>query len=337
MRGVLAGVVTCALWFGAAFAAEPEAKGEPLVSVNGHIIATSELETQLRMLSPLAAHASGSPASTAMDLEQVDTQRRRDALQALIERRLLYDVARDAYLGNEQAEKVLDAAAEDELRKFEERVGSMPTARRVLAGFGLTVGQYKELQKEGLLANKLLWDKVFSNVLVTPAETRQYYDDHAEEFARPRTVVFRQMLFVVVDQADEQARRGRAEAALKRVRAGDDFAQVAKDLSADAGADPGGVQRVGVPKSLPDWLPPAVDGLKPGQTSEVRRLQAGYSVARLEEIRPPGPQPFEEVQPAIKDALLQSKRAVARAAYVDGLRAKARIEYLPAGRELMPR
>ena len=109
------------------------------------------------------------------------------------------------------------------------------------------------------------------------------------------------------------------------------------DSPADVGTDPDGVRRVGVPDAMPDWLPPAVTGLAPGQTSEVRRVGAGFSVAHLEQVRPAGPQPFEEVQPAIKDALLQFKRAAARAAYIDELKASARIEYLPAARELMPR
>lgn len=335
MRNAVGTIVALLLCCAPPALAAAGAEGEPLASVNGHRITTRDLDSHLQMLRPLAAHAADSAVTTAMELEQVERQRRKDGLAELVERRLLYDVARDEYLGGEQARQLLDQAAEEELRKFEERVGSMLKARRVLSQVGLTTEQYKELQIQNLLAAKLLWDKVFSRVHVAPAEARQYYEEHLADFERPRTVVFRQMLFVVVEPGEEQAQRERAEAALARLREGEDFTLVAERSSADAGAEPGDPLRIGVPDTMPDWLPPAVRGLEPGATSEVRRLSAGYSIGRLLEVRPTGPQPFGEVQPAIKEGLMQFKRAAAQAEYLDELRADARIEYYPAARELM--
>ena len=303
--------------------------------MNGYAIGTEELERYLRMLPPGTAGGPDAAAMSVLELKQMESRRRRDALRRLIELRVLSDRARDEYLAAPGMQKVLDRIGEDDMRKFEEQVGSKPAARRMLAQIGLTPEQYKDLLVQQQLATRLLWDKALSQLDVSPAEARRYYEEHAEKFVLPRTVRYRQILFVVVDASGWEARRALAEAVHGKLREGADFAALADRYSADAATYPGGLRSVALPDSMPDWLPPAVRGLAPGETSEVRRLAGGFSIARLEEVRPAGPQPFDEAYSAIKAALLVQKRLAARAEYVERLMRGARIEYHPAGTKLM--
>jgi len=68
--------------------------------------------------------------------------------------------------------------------------------------------------------------------------------------------------------------------------------------------------------------------------SEVRELAGGFSIAKLEEIRPARLLEFHEVQSQIRETLLNQARAAALDAYVQQLRKKAQIEYLPAAAAL---
>lgn len=307
---------------------------DALVRVNGRAITQGEVERYLR-ITQTEAEQSVSPELMATSVyKEIQARKRREALEALIQRCLLSGLAREEYLDGASTSEPLDKYAEQELRKLGQKAGSAAKARQLLAQLGMSVEEYKKLQIENLLVRQILWDKVHSRVHVSPTQVRQHYEEHRESFRVPRTIVYRQILFAVVDEADESAERGRAEAALRRVSGGADFAEAADRYSADSDKYPGGLREVKVPDALPDWLPPAVEGLEPGRVSEVRRLAGGFSIAKLEEVAPAHLMPFEQAQESIKTALLDRKRAAAQAEYVNGLREEAHIEYLPAAGQI---
>jgi parvulin-like peptidyl-prolyl isomerase len=307
---------------------------EPVARVNGYPITARELDQQAGL-----AEGGGPPAWDPLPMgprerEAAETQRRREVLEAIIERRVLYDLARDEYEIGEAAEKALERAAEDELSKLEDRLGSRLRAMEMLSQAGLTVEDFKDLQKQNLLAARLLWDKVYSQVSVSPADAREFYEEHTDRFVLPRAVLYRQILFVCADAEETAARREEAEDVLEQIRAGRDFGEAADACSDDRDAYAGGLHEVAVPEELPDWLPPAVEGLEPGETSEVRQVAGGLAIVRLEEVRPPAVAPFEQVQQSIKARLLDRRRAAALADYVERAKARARIEYYPAAHRM---
>jgi parvulin-like peptidyl-prolyl isomerase len=248
--------------------------------------------------------------------------------------RLLYDLGKEEYFGSDTAQETLKKIGEEEWRKFQERAGSKMTAIQRLSEVGLTVDQYKELLVQNLVAGEYLREKVSARVSVSPTEIRAYYEDHREDFKVPQTVVYRQVLLTVVDKADEPAQKQKADEALRRIKAGEDFAKVADSCSEERDKWPGGLHEVQVPEGQADWLPPAVQGLAIGQLSEVRRAGGWFCISRLEEVKPPRAAPFEEVQGTIKAKLLGRKYAAARAEYLDEIKGKAHIEYCPAAAQL---
>ena len=73
-------------------------------------------------------------------------------------------------------------------------------------------------------------------VEMTDGQLAQYYEQHKEEFRREEQVRARHILFKLPQQAgaEEEARiRGEAETTLQRIRAGEDFATLASQLSED--------------------------------------------------------------------------------------------------------
>ena len=324
-----AAIIVCMAVATLCLAAPDEEKGEEAMArVNGRAITADEVERFMRLSQPGAPPVSPELMTTTV-YEEFLARRKKEAIESLIERHLLCELARQEYLDGQATSQPLDEHAEQELKKLEERAGSPAKARRLLTDLGLNVDQFKQLQIENALATKLLFDKVYSHVHASPTEVRKYYDEHREDFRVERSVVYRQILFVVVDRAEELTQRERAESVHRRIVQGLDFAEGADRYSADSEMYPGGWREVRVPDYLPDWLPPTVVGLEPGQLSGVRRLAGGFSVARLEEVKPARVLPFEEAQPRITEDILQRERAAARAEYVGKLKEEAGIEYLP--------
>jgi parvulin-like peptidyl-prolyl isomerase len=206
--------------------------------------------------------------------------------------------------------------------------------RKVLHDRGLTLQQFKELQTQTLLVARLLWREVYSEIKVSPAELRQYYDENVEEFRQPAKVRYRQILLPVVDEADAEASRQRAERVMGELEQGAEFAELADRWSADSEGYPGGLHEVQVPEDAPDWRPQAVAELEEGETSGVRRVTGGFAITRLEHVVPARVLSFEEAQPQIRAALIRRKRAEAEEAYVERLRSKALIERYPAAERL---
>jgi peptidyl-prolyl cis-trans isomerase SurA len=85
------------------------------------------------------------------------------------------------------------------------------------------------------------------------------------------------------DQID--ARRKRAEEALKRVREGTDFAQVAAGFSDAPDALQGGSLGWRPAARMPTVFVDPVRQLKPGETSGVLRSASGFHIVKLEETR----------------------------------------------------
>jgi peptidyl-prolyl cis-trans isomerase C len=87
-----------------------------------------------------------------------------------------------------------------------------------------------------------------------------------------------------------------ADALIVKLRGGADFAQLARDQSADDSAARGGDLGWIEPGNLPLEFTDAVKVLKPGQISQPLHTKYGWHVIKLLEIRPAAIPPFDEVK-----------------------------------------
>lgn len=147
----------------------------------------------------------------------------------------------------------------------------------------------------------LLAAKYFPEANKTPDEEKihQYYLEHQEEFGIPAMVRIGQIQFRVPANASPQeveAVKARADAALKRLRAGESFATLATELT----ENPQGKVAEGdlgfLPVNKEPWLQKAVSGLAPGQYSEVLKSPAGYEIIQLKDKRDALATPYANVR-----------------------------------------
>jgi len=114
-----------------------------------------------------------------------------------------------------------------------------------------------------------------------------------------------------------------ADAAIKKIKGGAKFEDVAKAESTDSskanGGDLGWFTLARMAKPFGD----AVKGLKKGEmTATPVQTQFGWHVIKLEDTRETSPPPFEQVKQQVSNGAMQKKLQ----AYVDGLKKTAKIE-----------
>src|SRR3989449_8761296 len=152
---------------------------------------------------------------------------------------------------------------------------------------------------------------------VSDADVEKYYHEHAAEFESPRQAHAAHILARVGEtggsEADDKARAKIADA-IRRAKAGEDFAKLAKELSDDPGsASRGGdLGFVGKGEVVPQFEQ-ALFALKKGEVSaEPVRTPFGFHAIKVFEVKEGGRKPLKEVAAAIKSKL--SAEAAERAA-----------------------
>lgn len=160
----------------------------------------------------------------------------------------------------------------------------------------------------------------------TDGEVERYYREHAAEFEKPRRAKVAHILVRVPpvggSEAEDKA-KAKVEAVLKRVRAGENFAKLAKEISEDpASAGSGGDLGYVARGEMVPAFEQAAFALKKGEVSkEPVRTPFGYHAIKVTDIQEGGRRPLKEVAAEIKGKLQgeQGERAaVAKAEEIKG-------------------
>ena len=161
----------------------------------------------------------------------------------------------------------------------------------------------------------------------TDAEVEKYYAEHAKEFEIPHQVKAMHILARVGETGGSAAEdRARAKIAdiIRRLKAGEDFAKLAGELSEDPGskASRGDLGWVSKGEVVPDFET-ALFALKKGEmTPEPVRTPFGFHVIKVTEIREAGKKPLKEVAPQIREKLQTETADQAAKTKADEVRAK---------------
>jgi peptidyl-prolyl cis-trans isomerase D len=169
-------------------------------------------------------------------------------------------------------------------------------------------------------------EAVSEAVLGRTEELQALYDERSREFNTPEQVRARHILFSIPRDADEAKKaevRSLAEATLERVRAGEDFAALAEELSQDPGSasEGGDLGFFGRGQMVPPFEEAAF-ALEAGAISELVESSFGLHIIRTEEKRDAQERAFDDVKQELGRDLLASEQAgVAARALADELTA----------------
>lgn len=142
---------------------------------------------------------------------------------------------------------------------------------------------------------------------------RNRYNANRDKFQVPERVQVRHILIVGQDEAN----KAQAEKLLADLKGGADFTALAKEHSADPGsaAKGGDLGLLSKGSTVPEFEEAAFALQKKGELSPVVKTKFGYHILQLEDRKPAGIRPFEEVSPElikeVRSSVLQDARASA--------------------------
>lgn len=195
---------------------------------------------------------------------------------------------------------------------------------------GTDKASFLEAVNRNLAINKAIKADVFDKIAVTDADAKAYYDLHPQEMQKPEEVRASHILVRVPEGATDEAKktaRAKADTALGKVKAGGDFAALAKEYSDDTGSavQGGDLGFFGRGRMVPAFET-AVFAMKIGQVSEVVESQFGFHVIKLIDRHDAQTAPFEEITGKLKDFLKQKRARTDVQAYLKSLRDVAKVE-----------
>jgi peptidyl-prolyl cis-trans isomerase SurA len=282
-----------------------------IVKVNGDIVTLSEFEAR-QLAAVQAAH---------VDPLKVETYLRENnarILQEAIDDLLLAQRADELgmHLPAAYLKEVIDGIKKDNNITTDEEL--LEQLRRE----GMSLEDLKRNIERSVLRREVLRRELESKVTVADADARADYDAHKADYVRPPTVHLQE----IVIRSQDSSATALARDIVRRARAGEDFAGLARAYSQvpsrASGGDLGELRRG---ELTPD-LEKIVFGLPKGAVSDPLRTAEGFRILRVADRNEGSVVPFEEASPEILKRLTQERSGKAYETYMEGLRKTASID-----------
>lgn len=270
-------IVACALSLGMplapALAATPPDTADYIVAVvNQELVTNAELQARLARIREDAARSNAKLPPPA--------ELRKQVLDALIDERVLVTHARE--VGPKIDEVELDRAVANVAVQNQM---TMAQLRARLQQQGIPYNTFRNNVKDQMLMERVREREVNSRIQVSDDEIDALLAQRRAAAGNAPQLNIAQILVTVPEGATPEQvaqRRARAEAALARVKAGESFEKVAREVSEDGNRAQGGVIGMRPADKLPDLFVEAVRTLKPGEvTPTLLRSGAGFHVLKL--------------------------------------------------------
>jgi len=243
--------------------------------VNDEALTQFDVNEQKRVvLSQMKAQNVTPPAQDVLDKQLLDR---------LITDRVLLQYAKETGIrvDDTQVERTIERIAKD---------NKLSTAefRAAVEKEGVPFSKYRDDVRSEITVQRLREREVEGRVNVSDAEVDLFLATQSLQSGGDIEYRLAHILVLVPEQASPaqiDARLRRAEEALRQIRSGAEFGQVAASLSDASDALQGGNLGWRAPARLPTVFADTVRGMKPGEVSGVLRSASGFHIVKLLEQR----------------------------------------------------
>jgi len=213
----------------------------------------------------------------------------------------------------------------DDIRK-KNNLPSMEALEKAAAAQGVSFEDFKQHIRDQIIRQQVVRDQVGSHLNMTHTEEVAYYTAHAQEFALPEQVHLSEILIPTPEnatQADLDAALAKANAVAAKLRAGANFAALARTDSGGPNAAGGGDLGDWKRGALGDVLEKATFPLPVGANTDPIRTRQGYVILHVDSHQQAGVPPLADVEPKVQEALYFQQLQPALRAYLTKARADA--------------
>lgn len=211
----------------------------------------------------------------------------RDVLEKQLLERLIIDRVQMQF-AKEVGLRIPDNELDGALRRIAENNRmSLTDFRNALQSDGIEWRRFREEIRSEMTIARLREREVENRIVVSDGEIDNYLAQPGQS-NQTAVVTLGHIIVRVPEQVDTtrlMRLRARVEEALSRIKAGQDFSQVAASYSEAPDALAGGVLEPRPIDRLPSLYAEAVMKLRPGEVSEILRSPAGFHIVKLLDVR----------------------------------------------------
>ena len=258
----------------------------------------------------------------------IPAERRDEVLRGALDQLITYSVLKQEAVSRKFA--VTDADVDAQVATMQKQFPTQAEFDKALSARNTTVEQLKADARIDMAINKMMEAEVANAVAATDIDAKDFYDKNPDKFTQPESIRASHILLLTkdADEAGKKAARTKIDALLKRAKAGEDFAALAKENSQDGSASQGGDLGFFPRGRMVPEFDQAVFALKPGEISEVVGTQFGYHIIKLTEKKDGSTVPFDQVKPQVVEYLSNQKKQQRVDTFIDDAKKRAKIEVL---------
>jgi len=283
----------------------PSRSGDFIVAVvNSELVTAVELQQRLERIQADARR-------DGTRLPDADTLRQQ-VLDVLIDERVQTTHARESGQRVDDGDidrAIANIAAQNQL--------TLVQLRDRLRADGMDLPRFRSNLRDQILVERVREREVNQRIRITDADIDRTLQERQAQAAAGAQLNLAQILVTVPEGATADVvaqRQARGEQALARLRAGEDFTKVARELSEDANREAGGELGLRPADRLPDLFVGATQGVPVGQvTAQVVRSAAGFHILKVLDRQ--SDDPFKVTQTRARHILVRASDA-AQAAQV---------------------
>ncbi len=167
------------------------------------------------------------------------------------------------------------------IQAIEQQAGGREALDASLAQMGSNHEQVMEMIREMDLVRSLIEQKISPSIQVSDEEVASFYAENQEMFKNDAQIHARHIITAATEDADAAtvaAAAAKAEKARERAIAGEDFAELAREMSEGPSAPKGGDLGFFTREQMVPAFADTAFALEPGQISEVVRSPFGFHV-----------------------------------------------------------
>jgi peptidyl-prolyl cis-trans isomerase C len=275
-----------------------------VAKVNGTALTQKTLDTELdRLIPQITFHRSVSPEKRKYYYGK--------ALEEIIAKELMYQNALSR-------EMIPDKAKVDtQIEKFKKRFKTEEAFKAALDKEGLTEDQLRATIAREMALQAVIGKTVSEPSQVGEAELKEYYEKNAAKFKQPETMRLR-----LISTKDEK----KARDIFGKLKDGDDFGELAYNMSEDDyRVKSGDIGYVHKGRMLPE-IEAEASKLKTGELSDPFKADNKWYIIKVEDKKAEHQMSFQEVKRKLKKELETERASELRKKWLDGLKAKSKIE-----------
>ena len=283
--------------------------------VNNEVITLYELEKKIREMTGF------SPGDLRSREPQRFDETRLRILELLIDEKIAEEKVKELNIKvtQRQVDSTIERMKDNQRLSHEEFIARLEKE-------GLTYEKFQQRIKRDLERMQLVEYEVRSKIIIREEAIKEYYEQNRKEFGSTEKVRL-SGIFLIRKRPDDSGEameiQRKGEEILARLRAGEDFGELAKAFSDGPGAAAGGDLGSFQADQLEPQLRKIIELLPEGSVSGLMPRQNGIQILKVVEKEQGNIRPLDEVREAIYSSLYREEVERRYQSWIQGLRASS--------------